>query len=145
MSPAYLYHAKALTFNNRDSSVPPVLFFRDHFPGARVRVSDNNNPYYLKKLPSYHLVSRLIKENNTGEEMRLFYVALTRAKDKLIMTGCKTDPLGTVLDNASIYSRKISKYDVKSKTNWLDWALMALSSEGIDISSNDTGIIRAHS
>ncbi|MBQ6024758.1 MAG: UvrD-helicase domain-containing protein [Lachnospiraceae bacterium] len=59
------------------------------------------------KYPSfYHSVIKMRgTEGLIGEEMRLLYVAMTRAKDKLIMTGY-TDKVNQATDYAALYKSK---------------------------------------
>ncbi len=62
---------------------------------------------------------------NLSEEMRILYVALTRAKEKLILTGSVKDIPGTLykwgknLDGDS----PVSQYDVLKAKNYLDWIM----------------------
>ena len=62
---------------------------------------------------------------NLSEEMRILYVALTRAKEKLILTGAVKDIPGTLhkwgknLDG----NNPLSQYDVLKAKNYLDWIM----------------------
>ena len=62
---------------------------------------------------------------NLSEEMRILYVALTRAKEKLILTGAVKDIPATLnkwgknLDGDS----PMSQYDVLKAKNYLDWIM----------------------
>lgn len=62
---------------------------------------------------------------NLSEEMRILYVALTRAKEKLILTGSVKDISGTLnkwsknLDG----DNPVSQYDVLKAKNYLDWIM----------------------
>ena len=62
---------------------------------------------------------------NLSEEMRILYVALTRAKEKLILTGAVKDIPGTLhkwgksLDG----DNPVSQYDVLKAKNYLDWIM----------------------
>lgn len=62
---------------------------------------------------------------NLSEEMRILYVALTRAKEKLILTGAVKDIPGTLhkwgknLDG----NNPVSQYDVLKARNYLDWIM----------------------
>ena len=62
---------------------------------------------YRLKYPSfYHAVLKMRgTEDIIGEEMRLLYVAMTRAKDKLIMTGYSDNP-NSGTDYASLFKAK---------------------------------------
>lgn len=62
---------------------------------------------------------------NLSEEMRILYVALTRAKEKLILTGAVKDIPGTLnkwgknLDG----DNPVSQYDILKAKNYLDWIM----------------------
>ena len=66
-----------------------------------------------------------INLENISEEMRILYVALTRAKEKLILTGSVKDIAGTLykwgknLDG----NNPLSQYDVLKAKNYLDWIM----------------------
>lgn len=61
-------------------------------------------PTILKRM-----IQQSVKLENLGEELRVLYVAMTRAKEKLIMTGlCKTKNLEKMADEGGL---KIETYD----------------------------------
>ncbi|WP_265446903.1 helicase-exonuclease AddAB subunit AddA [Acetivibrio straminisolvens] len=65
-----------------------------------------------------------IKAETLSEEMRILYVALTRAREKLIITGAVKDVSKTVekwLDSASVQESKLPVYDMLKAANYLDW------------------------
>lgn len=74
-------------------------------------------------------VKNLLEIENISEEMRVLYVALTRAKEKLIITGiCKDyDKKYLKLENlANIYdieNEKINSIVIKKGKSYLDWIL----------------------
>lgn len=83
----------------------------------------------LEKRISYSTVvkeaiKKKIKIETLSEEMRILYVALTRAKEKLIMTGsvndleksCNKWSYGVLEDN-----EKLSEYEILNAKNYLDW------------------------
>lgn len=63
-----------------------------------------------------------IKEENLGEELRVLYVAMTRAKEKLILTGAVKNPEGA----GKKWSREITYTSLMSAGCYLDWILPAL-------------------
>ena len=80
-------------------------------------------PTFLKKM-----IQQQTKLETLGEELRVLYVALTRAKEKLIMTGQLKDARNLVLqyenaaiENASKGSMTFSK--LASAHKYLDWVL----------------------
>lgn len=82
-------------------------------------------PTFLKKM----IRERTVLEN-LAEEMRVLYVALTRAKEKLIMTGAAefTEDGALKMENGILCPEGAKKY--------LDWILPCIISE-------DTGAVRA--
>lgn len=64
---------------------------------------------------------------NLGEEMRVLYVAMTRAKEKLILTGVCKDAR-TKLETLSTREKTaFLPYEVLSANSYLDWLLPAAS------------------
>jgi len=68
------------------------------------------------------------KKENLGEELRILYVALTRAKEKLILTGMK--PKKELAErHASRYQKLDFSLRMEAKCYW-DWVIPALSAYG---------------
>ncbi|MCM1415916.1 MAG: helicase-exonuclease AddAB subunit AddA, partial [bacterium] len=70
------------------------------------------------------------KRDDLAEELRILYVAMTRAQEKLIMTGSVKDPQKTALSLLSLRGRKekLLSYDVLyGTTSLLTYVLSALS------------------
>jgi ATP-dependent helicase/nuclease subunit A len=65
-----------------------------------------------------------------SEEMRILYVAFTRAKEKLIITGSVRNLQSSAAkwcSTASKKSLKLSEYDIIKSANFLDWICPALA------------------
>ena len=62
-------------------------------------------------------ISEKIKFENLSEEMRILYVAMTRAKDKLIMTGSVKD----IERAAKKWSKTVAPYSLAQARSGLDW------------------------
>ena len=106
-------------FNTQDTK-GSVLLHPDW--GAGLDLIDlkrrTKTPTFLKKM----IREETILEN-LAEEMRILYVALTRAKEKLIMTGAaKISEDGAVSDVSSVFRTEGAK-------NYLDWVLPCVLSE----------------
>ncbi|MCD8217581.1 MAG: PD-(D/E)XK nuclease family protein, partial [Clostridiales bacterium] len=69
------------------------------------------------------------KKENLGEELRILYVAMTRAKEKLILTGIKLKKDPTVRRGMEKYEKLDFSLRMDAKCYW-DWVLPALSSYG---------------
>lgn len=106
-------------FNTQDAK-GSVLLHPDW--GAGVDLIDlkrrTKTPTFLKKM----IREETILEN-LAEEMRILYVALTRAKEKLIMTGAaKISEDGTVSGISGVFRTEGAK-------NYLDWVLSCIFSD----------------
>lgn len=78
-------------------------------------------PTLLKKL-----IQREIKLENLGEELRVLYVAMTRAKEKLILTGEQKDAEET-LEKMKAAQQAFSFYELSSARCYMDWILPAVA------------------
>jgi ATP-dependent helicase/nuclease subunit A len=70
-----------------------------------------------------------IKQESLSEEMRILYVAFTRAKEKLIITGSVSDAARAVLrwrDRGGDTGEKVQEYSILKGKSYLDWIGMAL-------------------
>ena len=79
------------------------------------------------KYPSLHKIA--VKEKgereSLGEELRVLYVAMTRAEEKLILTGvCKNEE--DLIKKFPVQER-LSLEDIRGATSYLAWILMAYS------------------
>lgn len=88
-------------------------------PALRLRV-----PTLLKKV-----IQRQTQNENLGEELRVLYVALTRAKEKLILTA-SADKLEEKLkkwkQQAIVPSRRLSFTTLSGASCYLDWIMPAI-------------------
>ncbi|MDO4648258.1 MAG: helicase-exonuclease AddAB subunit AddA, partial [Eubacteriales bacterium] len=88
-------------------------------PDLRLKVSS----------PQKKLIQNQIQKENLGEELRVLYVALTRAKEKLILTGTVKDLEKKLVKYASLADRKqeLLPYEVREKAIcYWDFVLPAL-------------------
>ncbi len=79
---------------------------------------------YYSTLPKEALKYK-IRAENISEEMRILYVALTRAKEKLILTGCVRN-MQKIFNKWSISDQalddsKLPEFKVYKATNFYDW------------------------
>ena len=68
---------------NQSDAIYPVLYHKELGIGLMLRAGSSASRY--KTLP-YTAVGQTIKRETLSEEMRILYVALTRAQDALIIT-----------------------------------------------------------
>ena len=79
-------------------------------------------------------IAGTIRDDALGEEMRVLYVAMTRAKEKLIMTGTAdlSDAVRAAIGNGARQSGEPLSYAVRSSaTCYLDWIIPALPDESL--------------
>lgn len=111
---------------NRQDSVAPVLMDMDLGlaidwvdPTARIRHTT------LKK----NVLARKLNADSMGEELRVLYVALTRAEEKLILTGtCKEDKLPQ--EDATQGAYGYSALRLQEASSYYDLVLPAWQSVG---------------
>ncbi len=120
----------AHTFNSSDFSSEILL--SDRY-GICVKSADRAT---LSKIPSpaYSLASDEKKREQRNEEMRLLYVAATRAEEKLIFTGVKANGIQKLLGKAGTVNMKCAGCEA---SNCLDWLFDAMSLHTDDVRTED--------
>lgn len=73
------------------------------------------------------LIKRQIRLENLSEEMRVLYVALTRAVDKLIMIGT----VKNLENHSKKWTRGKDVFNLMSAQSYLDWLMMILSTHPV--------------
>ena len=73
------------------------------------------------------------KKENISEEMRILYVALTRAKQKLILTATLENPEKYIADSLSVapYFKSVLPSMIYKSNSFLEWILMAISQSAL--------------
>lgn len=94
-----------------------------------LKIIDESNTSKLTSL-TWQLVRERQRKQNLSEEMRILYVAMTRAKDKLIISGAaKTSHCVHLLSNAAFCdSEKLPAWLIEDARCEIDWILLALAS-----------------
>ena len=80
------------------------------------------------------VLSRKLREDNLAEELRVLYVALTRAKEKLILTGTLEDAQNTWDTYREIAQERLNFLDFMEAGSFLDLLLPILPQTGIKVS-----------
>ncbi|MDF2589346.1 MAG: hypothetical protein K0S41_3187 [Anaerocolumna sp.] len=113
------------SFNNQDSRssllIHPDLGLGPDYLNHELRVKA---PTLVKKVIQKELVLE-----NLGEELRVLYVALTRAKEKLIITGGVKNLDDKINKWASIinqHEKQLLFYQLSNVSNYLDWIVPAV-------------------
>lgn len=82
------------------------------------------SPALLKKA-----IQQKVQKESKAEELRVFYVAMTRAKEKLILTGATADlekELSHLASIANRRERKLPYYSLTKANKYMDWVLPSL-------------------
>ncbi|MGI6744334.1 MAG: UvrD-helicase domain-containing protein [Eubacteriales bacterium] len=114
--------------NSSDSRAALLLDLgSDDHLGAVMRVPDENN-LVLFETPMYRAASLRINDRSIDEEMRVLYVALTRAKERLYITaGTKKSP--SRVWGFEHEAEFLSPAAIKSSSTFISWILLALGRE----------------
>lgn len=131
--PVCFISCTSMEFNIKDTSADLVLN------------ADNGIGFKIKKdivkydTPQRKILSLVQKDRMISEEMRILYVALTRAKEKLIITSVNKDPKKYIENlESKTASYPISSYVVKNMNSYSDWIFScALANPGCDIRINN--------
>lgn len=128
-----IHHSKGLEFPvifvaglgkkfNRMESTDPVLLHREYGIGLDYVDLENrmHAPTLLKKL-----ISRKNMTDSLGEELRVLYVALTRAREKLILTGMAKEKQLELLYSPGNGRRLSYSYLIGAQSS-MDWLLAAI-------------------
>jgi ATP-dependent helicase/nuclease subunit A len=109
-------------FNLSDTR-SPLLYDREYGPVLRF---PNDRGTALTENPIRALVASRRRRTAAEEEIRLLYVALTRARERLYVTGAVTK-LDEKLENAHKEAALFLDWKILSRTNCLAWILPLLS------------------
>ena len=119
-------------FNEQDLRKNPVLLHQDLGIGAKF-IDYNTQVQFDTQ--TREAIKNIIANENISEEMRILYVALTRAKEKLIITGVSNNhdkKMENIEKQYEIYPKengKINPILIKKYKNYLDWILLVYQYE----------------
>ncbi|WP_422447276.1 helicase-exonuclease AddAB subunit AddA [Thermoanaerobacterium sp. DL9XJH110] len=116
-------------FNMQDMN-RSVLFHQDLGFGPDVVDADRRITYPTVQKQA---IKQKIRLETLSEEMRILYVALTRAREKLILTGTVDSvrkSVGKWAGALRVQGKKIPEYEILRGQNYLDWIGAALMRHG---------------
>ena len=123
--PVVVLAGTSAKFNKRDLSNDIIIHKKfgigSEFTDTDTRVKYNTLPRAV--------ISQACDDDRAAEEMRVLYVAMTRAKEKLIITGnVKFGPTKAKLWNMAngVEKIEIQPKDIVSAGSYLDWIMMSL-------------------
>lgn len=102
-------------------------FLYDKELGYGVKISDESGLAVRNTLKRDIIAKKLAKESNF-EEIRMLYVAMTRAKNQLIICG-KVNDAEKALQKGAAFSYNIDEYTVANTESYLEWILMTTANE----------------
>ena len=113
-------------FNKSDSNATLVLH-----PDLGLGLREITPPPRLQRNSMLRTqISQALEQESLGEELRVLYVALTRAKEKLILTGItdSEEKLFEKYTGNTIPGQPLSYMDRRSAASYLDWIVPAVLS-----------------
>ena len=114
-------------FNDRDIRDPSLLL--DYELGTALKVKLNKDDgVNLRSHKTIHYLAAAIamKRRNRAEELRLRYVALTRARYSLFISGCAKDSENLIENCYTLsFGGSVSEYDILGADSTLKWFLLA--------------------
>lgn len=99
----------------------------DSQAGIGLKIIDETSGAKLSSL-GWQVIREKQRKRNLAEEMRILYVAMTRAKDKLILSGAaESERCGKLLSSATVCDfEKLPSFLIEDARSELDWILLAL-------------------
>ena len=105
---------------------------------------DFRDPGRMGRMPNRirSVIAQRIESDSIGEELRVLYVAMTRAEQKLILTGCvdsRQKAVTKALACRSCSETMLPEFMIRSAAGMLDWILAALSRHSAERDFFDSG------
>lgn len=85
------------------------------------------------------VLARKLKEDNLAEELRVLYVALTRPREKLIMTAALEDAAGRWERQQRLGANQLLYHEFLDSSCFLDFLLPVVGSAGVEVKVLDAG------
>ena len=111
-------------FNDTDQAQNTLLFDRE--AGISLRLPDASG-FARLGTPMRLAIAEQQKITSRQEEMRVLYVAMTRARERLYVTAKSRSNLQTVQDNATVRCEMGNATALYACHSYLDWIMTALS------------------
>ena len=119
-------------FNNEDAKQNLVLSYPH---GIAMKLIDDSGFSHITT-PMHSLIASKMYQNCVEEEIRVLYVALTRARERLFISGVSRSRVSTIKGRIARLAEFSDKYTVTTECkNYLDWILLALNEQEYDFST----------
>ena len=112
-------------FSNKDETGSLILNPR----GGIALVETDAKKRVRYKTPEYRAVSMIITRESHAEQMRLLYVAMTRAKEKLILIGTPSSVKKPPVWEMYREGKAMSDYTVRNFTSYLDYVASTMEKD----------------
>ena len=89
------------------------------------------------------IIARKMREDNLAEELRVLYVALTRPKEKLIMTASLQDAAGKWERQKTLASDRLYYHEFIESANYLDFLLPMVEKASVSVRIVDTSALQS--
>jgi ATP-dependent helicase/nuclease subunit A len=94
--------------------------------GVAMKLSDDSG-FGRINTPMRDAIAARITEKAVEEEMRILYVALTRARERLIVTAHPPRQTADgLMDTVQLYSSSLTRYNVMRARSYIEWILSSL-------------------
>ncbi len=125
-------------FNTKDEHLQVLVNEKD---GVGLKLIDPRTNV-ISDSASYQIIAADRQMENLAEEMRILYVAMTRAREKLILTACKnTNDCSDILAQGFLFGQNQALAgSLLNHKNFIDWILFGLSSYDIMHRNFETGL-----
>lgn len=110
---------------NRDDFRSTIMFDAKLGAAAKIYIPETAE---LRETVTRRAIIRQMETRRNEEEMRMLYVALTRAKERLYVTAKLQGKAENLLNKARILGEN-SRYAIMSGTRYLDWIIPAILQE----------------
>jgi len=106
-----------------------------------LRIIDGKSNRKLDSI-AYQLIEREKKEADLAEEMRILYVGMTRARERLVLSGCEKASRcrEIICDGFSFGDGPVADWQLRGCRSHLDWILYGLSRQGSLHEAFETGL-----
>jgi len=125
-------------FNKKDA-YGDVIADADYTLGLQIIDADSNSK--VSSL-AHQVIAEQKLANMYAEEMRILYVATTRAKERLIVTACeKREKCRRIIANGFYFSdRPVPDWQLRASGSPLEWLLYSLSDQKVLHETFETGL-----
>ncbi len=124
--PAVFFADTTKLYNRTDASQSPIYSGNAGF-GVKLR---DESGFCVCDTLLRKSISLAVTQANAEEELRLLYVALTRARERLYVTAMHQDPSGLIADCKNL-SKILTAFTAAKQTTHLELVLLALGDEDI--------------